>query len=59
MLQFWVVNAAAPRLPLQIEDATRKVDDEVMHPLLWKRLTVHTSDGSCFLRSVCERIACE
>ena len=27
--QFWVVNAAAPRLPLQIEDASRKVDDEV------------------------------
>lgn len=28
-LQFFVVNAAAPRLPLQIEDASRKVDEEV------------------------------
>lgn len=27
MKQFWVVSAAEPRLPLQIEDASRAVDD--------------------------------
>ena len=27
--QVWVVSAAEPRLPLLIDDATRRVDDEV------------------------------